>query len=185
MRGEALCQVGKKRAPAFSFWKIEEPLDIELKQVYTIPHNTIVQSTTERLERKNNMPNDLDKVKDLLPLAPITYVILFALVGEELHGYEIMKRVDEEMGKKVPTATVYRNIQQMLRDGLIEEATKRTEASGDPRRRYYKVTPFGQTAYNAETRRFRAMLASDKSNELASWDIPSMSSVHFRIQEAT
>ena len=60
----------------------------------------------------------------LLPLPPATFHILVALAGEEQHGYAIMQdvaaRTDGEL--KLSAGTLYRSIQRMLEQGVIESA---------------------------------------------------------------
>jgi DNA-binding PadR family transcriptional regulator len=93
---------------------------------------------------------------DLLPLTPAVFHILLALAKEERHGYGIMLEVDELTGgrMRLGPGTLYRSIQRMLVDGLIQEGKEATESSeDDERRRYYRITPFGLTVAQEEAER--------------------------------
>jgi DNA-binding PadR family transcriptional regulator len=55
--------------------------------------------------------------------------------------------------------TLYRSIQRMLEQGLIEETAERPAPElDDERRRYYRITAFGRTAAKAETRRLAQLV---------------------------
>ena len=61
--------------------------------------------------------------ESLLPLPSATFHILVALADEEQHGYAIMQDVAARTGGelKLSAGTLYRSIQRMLEQGLIEE----------------------------------------------------------------
>ena len=46
----------------------------------------------------------------------------------------------------------------MVEQGLITEVAKRRPAADDPRRRYYRLTPFGIAAARAEMRRLSQLV---------------------------
>ncbi len=97
----------------------------------------------------------------LLPLTPAVFHILLALSGGECHGYGIMQEVDKVTGGQlhIGPGTLYRSIQRMLIDGLIEETTD-PEASGqdDERRRNYRLTAFGLEVVGAEASRLKLLV---------------------------
>ncbi|HEY6540474.1 MAG TPA: hypothetical protein VIZ18_06030, partial [Ktedonobacteraceae bacterium] len=63
--------------------------------------------------------------------------------------------------------TLYRSIKQMLLDGLIVETNERPDpALDDERRRYYKLTSFGQQVALAETQRLEQALRVARSRPL-------------------
>jgi DNA-binding PadR family transcriptional regulator len=92
--------------------------------------------------------------ESLLPLPAAVFHILLALAGEERHGYGILQDVAarSEGSVRLGPATLYRSIQRMLDDELIEEVDERA-AGDDERRRYYRVTPFGRAVASAEAAR--------------------------------
>jgi DNA-binding PadR family transcriptional regulator len=102
-----------------------------------------------------------DDIDALLPLPPATFHILVALAGEDRHGYAIILDVAARTGGAVQLSpgTLYRSIQRMQEQGLIEESRERpAREADDERRRYYRLTPFGGDVARAETRRLTQML---------------------------
>ncbi len=91
----------------------------------------------------------------LLPLPPATFHILLALAAGDRHGYGIIQDVEARTGGtlRLSPGTLYRTIQRLLEQGLIVEPKRRPAPLDDPRRRYYRITPFGAAAARAETRR--------------------------------
>jgi DNA-binding PadR family transcriptional regulator len=84
-----------------------------------------------------------------------------ALAGEDRHGYAIIQdvaaRTDGEL--RLSAGTLYRSIQRMLEQGLIVEPRERpAPAEDDERRRYYRITPFGETVARAEARRLAQLV---------------------------
>src|SRR5215210_9400345 len=96
-----------------------------------------------------------DDVDELLPLPPATFHILLALLDEERHGYAIIQDVEARtQGElRMSAGTLYRSIARMVEQGLITEVAKRRTADDDQRRRYYRLTPFGDACARAEMRR--------------------------------
>jgi DNA-binding PadR family transcriptional regulator len=97
----------------------------------------------------------------LMPLTPAVFHILLALVGCDRHGYGIMQEVNgfTEGKLRLGPGTLYRSIKQMLAEGLIIEWDERPDpALDDQRRRYYRLTDFGQSVLKAETERLEQVL---------------------------
>lgn len=88
-----------------------------------------------------------------VPLSSSAFYILLALAAEERHGYSIAKEVEEATGGAVRLGpgTLYRLIKQMVTDGWIVEVDR--VDSDDPRRRYYRLTPWGRKIARAEAAR--------------------------------
>ena len=89
-------------------------------------------------------------------LPEATFHILMAVADEDRHGYGIIQDVlTSTNGElKLSAGTLYRSIQRMLEQGLILETADRPEPEfDDERRRYYRITPFGQEVARAEARR--------------------------------
>ena len=106
----------------------------------------------------------------LLPLPPATFHILVALADEDRHGYAIMQdvatRTDGDL--KLSAGTLYRSIQRMLDQKLIEELSERPAPElDDERRRYYRITPLGTAVAKAEARRLAQMLKLARAKGLA------------------
>ena len=106
----------------------------------------------------------------LLPLTPAIFHILLALAGGDRHGYGIMQEVNDfTAGKlRLGPGTLYRSIKQMLAEGLIIEWDERPDpAIDDQRRRYYRLTDFGQQVLNAETERLEHLLQIARARQQA------------------
>jgi DNA-binding PadR family transcriptional regulator len=101
------------------------------------------------------------EVSALLPLPPATFHILLAVADDARHGYAISQDIAARTNGaiKMSFGTLYRSIQRMLEQGLLEEVRERP-ASGrdDERRRYYRVTRFGGVVARAEVRRLAEMV---------------------------
>src|SRR5262245_58953211 len=77
----------------------------------------------------------------MLPLTPAVFHIMLALAGGESHGYSLMAQVDALTAGRVQLGpgTLYRSIQRMLVDELIEEIIDaRGATTVDERRRNYR-----------------------------------------------
>lgn len=91
-----------------------------------------------------------------MPLAPHVFEILLSLVDRELHGYELVRDIRErtEGAIDLGTSTLYAALRRMLAMGLVEDAGDRPDdASGGPRRRYYRITDFGREVAVLEAER--------------------------------
>ena len=98
---------------------------------------------------------------DLLPLPAATFHILMALADGDRHGYGIIQDVaaSTDGGLKLSAGTLYRSIQRMLEQGLIVETRERPAPDlDDERRRYYRMTPFGEAVARAELRRIEGLV---------------------------
>lgn len=94
--------------------------------------------------------------ESLLPLPTATFHILMALAAEDRHGYAILQDVaTRTVGTvRLSAGTLYRSIQRMLDQDLVIEVHERpAPENDDERRRYYRITPFGQAVARAEARR--------------------------------
>ena len=104
--------------------------------------------------------NEREDADRLLPLPPATFHILLALLDEERHGYAIIQDIETRtQGElRLSAGTLYRSIARMVEQGLIAEVVKRRAADADPRRRYYRLTPFGIDVARAEMRRLSQLV---------------------------
>jgi DNA-binding PadR family transcriptional regulator len=116
------------------------------------------------------MADPRDDVVALLPLPPVTFHILLALSDADRHGYAIMADVAERTGGKVRlgAGTLYRSIQRMLEQGLVEEVDERPAPDlDDERRRYYRLTTFGRQAARAEASRLTDLVRLARASGFA------------------
>jgi len=96
-------------------------------------------------------------LQELSPISPIQYYILFVLIGNTMHGYEIMQEIEKQMGKATPTATLYRVLRRMLRGNLIKTVDSPNPQEDDPRRRYYQITNYGQKIFETQTQQWKEL----------------------------
>ena len=84
-----------------------------------------------------------------------------------MHGYAIMQRVRDESGAQVQLelGSLYRLIARLTGAGLIAPARLR-KAADDPRRRYYRITPFGREVAAREARRLAGVVKLARSLRL-------------------
>jgi len=106
----------------------------------------------------------------LLPLPPATFHILIALAAGDRHGYaiiqEVAARTDNQI--KLGAGTLYRSLQRMLEQGLILETDSRPAAElDDDRRRYYRITRYGEAVARAEARRLTQLVRLARASGLA------------------
>lgn len=104
-------------------------------------------------------------VDALLPLQAAAFHILLALSAGDCHGYGIIQDVQARTAGalRLSPGTLYRTIQRLLEEGLIEEPRKPSRSSPDPRRRYYRITPFGTAVARAETERLADLVRLARS----------------------
>jgi DNA-binding PadR family transcriptional regulator len=114
------------------------------------------------------MTYDRADVDALLPLQPLTFRVLVSLSGGDRHGYGIIQDVDARTSGAVrlSAGALYRTIQRLLEQGLIIEPQKPSAPQGDPRRRYYRLTPFGRAVARAETSRLAQLVRMARSSGL-------------------
>jgi len=101
------------------------------------------------------------EIEHLLPLPEATFHILMAVAEDDRHGYAIIQDVATRTdGKlKLSPGTLYRSIQRMLEQGLIQETAERPAPElDDERRRYYRITAFGRAVAKAEARRLAQLM---------------------------
>src|SRR5688500_12960062 len=110
----------------------------------------------------------MSDVDAFLPLPPATFHILLALSDGERHGYAIIQEVEmrTEGELRLSAGTLYRSIARLVEQGLIAEVTRRRATGDDPRRRYYRLTPFGVAVARAETRRLSQLVRMARAKGL-------------------
>ena len=105
-----------------------------------------------------------------LPLKPDLFHILLALSEEDLHGYGIMKAVELATSGEIALepSPLYRRLKRLLEDGIVTRNAGGADLlGGDPRRRYYVLTPFGRQVLAAESRRLVFLAEDERIRKLA------------------
>jgi DNA-binding PadR family transcriptional regulator len=106
-----------------------------------------------------------ENFSSFLPLSPATLHILLSLAAQDRHGYGIMQEVarQSEGRYKLGPGTLYDNLQKLMSNGLVEEATRRAPED-DPRRRYYRLTTAGRGVLSAEIARLETVVREARAH---------------------
>jgi DNA-binding PadR family transcriptional regulator len=105
----------------------------------------------------------------LNPLPSAAFQILLALADENLHGYGIMRQVEEQTGgrMRLGPGTLYGSIQALLEGRLIEEVElSEDEKVGNERRRYYRLTSSGRKLARSEAERLADLLRVARAKKI-------------------
>jgi len=119
-------------------------------------------------EPKNLMPK-----RRLDPLPSAAFQILLSLAEENLHGYGIMRHVEQQTGgrMRLGPGTLYSSIQALLEEGLIEEVeASGAQAAADERRRYYRMTNAGRKVARSEAERLADLLRVARAKRILRGD---------------
>lgn len=107
--------------------------------------------------------------RKLDPLPSAAFQILLSLADEDLHGYGIMRKVQEQTNgrMRLGPGTLYSSIQALLEDGLIEEVIRsRSARGGDERRRFYRITSSGRKLARSEAERLADLLRVARARKI-------------------
>jgi DNA-binding PadR family transcriptional regulator len=93
-------------------------------------------------------------------LTPAAQHIVLALLEGELHGYALMRHVEElsDGTVRMGPGTLYGTLNRLVVDGLIVETTDRVHRSDGERRRFYELTPTGRAVALEEVARLQALI---------------------------
>ena len=107
--------------------------------------------------------------KQFLPLRPVDFLLLLALVDHEQHGYGLAREIADSTNGliRLEPGNLYRVIKRLADDGLIAASSRRPAPDlDDERRRYYKLTAAGARVAALEAQRLRTVLASPSARAL-------------------
>jgi DNA-binding PadR family transcriptional regulator len=105
----------------------------------------------------------------LIPLPSAAFQILLSLADEDLHGYAIMRQVEQQTEglMRLGPGTLYSSIQTLLQAHLIEEVDRREDAKlGHERRRYYRLTADGRKLACSEAERLADLLRVARAKKI-------------------
>jgi DNA-binding PadR family transcriptional regulator len=108
------------------------------------------------------MPSATDRdPESVLPLRPIETLILTMLASGDRHGYAIRQEIMDHTGGRyeLEAGNLYRHMRRLEDESMIGLASRKAAAGEDPRRVYYRMTPFGRRVLAAEMNRMRELLA--------------------------
>ena len=107
------------------------------------------------------------------PLPSAAFQILLSLADGDLHGYAIMRHVEEQTAgrMRMGPGTLYSSIQAMLEEKLIEEiGPDGTAGPCHERRRYYRLTSGGRRLARAEAERLADLLRVARAKKILRGD---------------
>ena len=90
------------------------------------------------------------------------------LSAGERHGYGIRQDILEHSSGTIEleAAHLYRHIRHLESENLLSPARSRVAAGVDPRRIYYRLTPFGRRVLAAEILRLKALVRLAESRHI-------------------
>src|SRR5471032_1586235 len=120
----------------------------------------------------------MDEPRRFLPLSPQQFHILLALTDGHLHGYAIIRDVEDRTGGAVRlgTGTLYTALARLESLGLLDESDRRPSAADDDqRRRYYRLTATGRAVLRAETERLETLVRHARRKGVTATNRPAWS----------
>ena len=107
------------------------------------------------------------------PLPAAAFQIMLALADGDLHGYAIMRQVEQQTGGRLRLGpgTLYSSIQTILDGKLIEEVDGREDLEGpSERRRYYRLTAAGRKLARLEAEKMADVLRVARARKILRGD---------------
>jgi len=111
--------------------------------------------------------------RKLDPLPSAAFQIMLALAAGDLHGYAIMRQVEEQTGGRLRLGpgTLYGSIQALLEGNLVEEVGQPEETgTHQERRRYYRLTTAGRKQARAEAEKMADTLRVARARKILRGD---------------
>ncbi len=111
--------------------------------------------------------------RKLDPLPSAAFQIMLALADGDLHGYAIMRQVEEQTGGRLRLGpgTLYGSIQALLEGKLIEEVDRPDDTDAhQERRRYYRLTAAGRKLARSEAEKMADVLRVARSRKILRGD---------------
>jgi DNA-binding PadR family transcriptional regulator len=110
---------------------------------------------------------------DFLPLKDLVFRILVALADGEQHGWSLVQTLDEPSGgTRLLPGHLYRTLNRMLEDGLIEErdqpagVRKASGTRGASPSRFFSLTALGRDVARAEVERLERLIKKSRAGSL-------------------
>ncbi|MCZ6916255.1 MAG: response regulator [Gemmatimonadetes bacterium] len=102
----------------------------------------------------------------ILPLKPVVFLVLLVLSEGEAHGYRIRKDVERRSDGNIrmDSGTLYRLINRLIEDRLIEKSdAPPKDGPEDSRRRYYRLPKLGREVLRSEAKRLQALVSDSRA----------------------
>src|SRR5262245_44020101 len=102
-----------------------------------------------------------------LPLKPLLFHTLLALVEGKRHGWSLVRDVQAHIGgERILPGNFYRTLNRLRDDGLIENAEGDSNADPGERRQYFQLTELGRRVVRAEAQRLQALLVDPRTRKV-------------------
>jgi DNA-binding PadR family transcriptional regulator len=108
--------------------------------------------------------------RKLDPLPSVAFQIMLSLADGDLHGYAIMRQVEEQTSGRLRLGpgTLYGSIQTLLEGKLIEEVYQPEDT--EARRRYYRLTAAGRKLARSEAEKMADVLRVARARKILRGD---------------
>jgi DNA-binding PadR family transcriptional regulator len=102
---------------------------------------------------------DSDAPKVMPALTPAEFLIILSLSPEPAYGYRIMQLINDvfRTDTRIGPGTLYRALQRLASNGLIEEAGDALGEDEDERRKLYRLTARGHEVARKELQRLETL----------------------------
>jgi DNA-binding PadR family transcriptional regulator len=101
-------------------------------------------------------------------LRPVETLLLTMLAAGDRHGYGLRQDILEHTEGRIAleVGSLYRYIGRLERDGFLSQAKGPPRSDDDERRIYYRLTPAGKQALQAEMLRLRSLVRLAESRRI-------------------
>lgn len=103
--------------------------------------------------------SDADQPRAAPTITPAEFLIILALATEPAHGYRIMQLINDvfRTDTRIGPGTLYRALQRLASNALIEEAGDALGEDEDERRKLYRLTALGHEVGRNELKRLETL----------------------------
>ena len=91
--------------------------------------------------------------------------VLIALAPGALHGYALVKRIEEESDARVKIlpGNLYTVLRRLVAEGLVQESETQPEPDEDQRRRYFELSDKGRRVLSREANHLERLVTKLRS----------------------
>ena len=103
--------------------------------------------------------SEVESSKPAPALTPAEFLIILSLSPDPAHGYRIMQLINDvfRTDTRIGPGTLYRALQRLASNRLIEEAGDALGEHEDERRKLYRLTDLGQEVARKELQRLETL----------------------------
>lgn len=101
-----------------------------------------------------------------MTLSPVVFDILVTLASGDAHGYAILTDIRDRTGETLRPGSLYRALNRLLDEKLIESVTAADGKDDDSRRAYYRLSAAGRRQAEAEAARLETQVRTARDARL-------------------